>query len=199
MSSTRLWSGSVSDWEGKFGDEYSKRNRAYPDRKKFWGGLLQRYDLERILEVGCNIGFNLIPIGNLFPRTETWGVDINRSALKKLRITTPEIHCGYGDLFDLPFKDRYFDLTFTCGVLIHIHPNNLQYALQELERVAHGYLLIMEYHNNDFEQIPYRDNVLLFKGPYGKVAEDFFGKPVDTGFLSKKDGFDDVTYWLFDV
>jgi len=190
----------MNEWAEKFGDDYTKRNRNYPDRTPFWRKILNEHDFDSVLEVGCNIGFNLIPIKKLLPDLNVWGVDINEKALQQLHISQPNISGGYGDIFDLPFKEGCFDFVFTCGVLIHLHPNALSQAVEELVSVCHGTLMVMEYHDTQFTEIPYRKGMMLFRGPYVDRVADIIGKKVvETGFLGKKDGFDDVTYWIFNV
>lgn len=75
----------------------------------------------KILEVGSNIGTQLILLRkqgfkNLF------GLEIFDYALEiaKRRDETEGIYFIKGSALDIPFKDGFFDLVFTSGVLIHI-------------------------------------------------------------------------------
>lgn len=57
-------------------------------------------------------------------------------------IDHPRIECVTGNLINLQFADKTFDLVFCAEVLEHIHPNQLQKACNELIRVTKDYLLI---------------------------------------------------------
>jgi ubiquinone/menaquinone biosynthesis C-methylase UbiE len=70
----------------------------------------------------------------------------------------------YGHAFDLPFKNEYFDLVFSAGVLIHIPPDHLPEALREIYRVSKRYLLSIEYFAEQETVIHYRGHEdLLWK------------------------------------
>ena len=97
--------------------------------------------------------------------------------------------------------DPQADLAFTCGVLIHVHPDDLAQACRELHRVARRHLLCIEYFAQKPEAIPYRGREdLLFKRDFGGFWLDQFPalEVVDVGFLWKRTtGWDDATWWLF--
>ena len=183
-------------WAESFGDEYTVRNDVKMDgRVKFFTELSNRYKFKRVLEVGCNIGTNLQHLGD----SEKWGCDVNRKALTILHSRHQHINAVCHSGYDIPFKDDFFDLVFTCGVLIHQKPSEVERMMQEIIRVSSHYVLAMEYGAPTFEEIPYRGNKeALFKGPYGSVYEGRYGlRLVETGFLGKEAGFDNVTTWLF--
>jgi len=186
-------------WEGKFGNEYTKRNKDAPDRSRFWDLVLKTYRPKTVLEVGCNVGFNVGAIAHLEKDIRVWGVDINEQALRVMHQKHPMVSGGWATIFDMPFKDRAFDLVFTVGLLIHIKPKDLPDAIRETWRVTGETLLVAEYYSEDFQEIPYRGmDKFLFKGPYGRAVTEVTGAKVDaTGYLSKEDGFDRVTWWSF--
>src|SRR5438132_2337127 len=77
-------------WAGDFGLDYLDRNPATVDgRQRFWRAFIDRYSPASILEVGCNLGANLLPIHAAVPTTRAMGVDINRTALHRLHDTAP--------------------------------------------------------------------------------------------------------------
>ena len=183
-------------WAGQFGDEYTERNSVWPDRRQFWEKILER-GYKRIIEVGCNKGFNLKTILAIDPSIEVWGVDVNKKALRELHQYVPDAGGGYATIFDLPFRTDWADLIFTVGGLIHLHPNTVRDAIDEMWRCGKE-VLIAEYYAPQWTSITYhgRDD-LLFKGPFGAVAESVIGHPVDKGKLSREEGFDNVRWWLF--
>ena len=99
-----------------------------------------------------------------------------------------------GDCFQLPFGDGEFDLVFTCGVLMHVAQGDLPRAAQELSRVSSKYVLIIEYYSPEEVAIPYHGHSdLLFKRDY----QSFLPNLVQKGFLSRAEGFDECTTFLF--
>ena len=74
-----------------------------------------------------------------------FGVEMQKDAVEKSKMTAMGINIIEGDAFDLPFKDSYFDLVFTSGVLIHIHPRDLKKAMAEIVRVSKKYIWGFEY------------------------------------------------------
>ena len=186
-------------WAGTFGDDYTVRNDVdYGPRDKFWSRLIVEYKIGSVLEVGCNTGMNLAIIDKYVPEHEVWGCDINNTALRMAKIRNRNANIVYGSGFELPFRDAFFDLAFTSGVLIHCSPDMSFHMMKELVRVSKKYVMAIEYPAMDFEEIEYRGHAgALFKGPYGENYQQAFGLTlVDHGDLGKEDGFDRVRWWL---
>jgi len=189
-------------WAGEFGNAYNLRNlNAYDLRKPYWEGILTANKLSNVLEVGCNVGGNLRWMTGL---TDAYGVDINKQALAIARTVNPMMNVIYSKARELPFKDSYFDLVFTCGVLIHQPEESLKQVMSEIIRCSKKYVLCMEYLSGSAakrEEVPYRDQPgSLWRDDYGGHYMKWFGlKHVDSGFLSKAQGFDDLTWTLMQV
>jgi pseudaminic acid biosynthesis-associated methylase len=187
-------------WAGQFGDDYTARcDKDYSPRHKFWGDIIYKAKIRTVLEVGCNTGQNIDIISDYLPsRSNAWGCDVNQKALDLLHERHKELNAVKCSGFDLPFRDEYFDMVFTAGVLIHQQPSEIDIMMQEIIRVSHRYVLCMEYYSDIFEEVPYRGKEsALFKGPYGDVYEKKYGlKLIDTGFMGKGEGFDDLTWHL---
>ena len=184
-------------WSGKFGDEYTERNKsAYELRRGWWTKFCDDYRFRSVLEVGCNVGANL---GMIASRTNAhksiWGCDVNEGSLVQARKNEPHINFVWASGLDLPFKDDCFDLVFTAGVLIHLAPETRENMMQEVLRTSGKYVVSMEYDWPYFEEIPYRgQTAALYKGPWGEIYEKRYGlKLLSKCKLSKQDGFDDVT------
>lgn len=152
------------------------------------------------MEVGCNRGHNLVAL-SYCGQYDLYGMDINPFSILLAR-EDKEISFTVGDLFDILYKDKYFDLVMTIGVLIHIDPKDLQKAIKEILRVSNRYFLMMEYNYDfeEFEKIPYRDNVGLWKGNYKKlILSNFKVKLLLEGIAGVEDGFgDERGYFLFE-
>jgi pseudaminic acid biosynthesis-associated methylase len=189
-------------WSGSFGEQYVERNRAAGSgRGPFWEGFLDRHPVERVLEVGCNLGGNLEWISNRMAPRNVYGLDINERALQELRQRLPTTNALWAPARDVPFRDGWFDLVFTAGVLIHQPQDSLLGVMAEIVRCSRRYVLCMEYFAPETVEVPYRgQSGLLFKRDYGRLYREEFLclRPVESGTLSRAEGWDDITWWLFE-
>lgn len=188
-------------WAGAFGDEYVERNRkAGEARAAFWDALLERTRPASVLEVGCNLGANLGHIARRVPPNRVFGIDVNQKALGELRRALSDVNAVHAPARELPFRDRWFDLVFTMGVLIHQPEATLPLVLAEMARTASHRLLMGEYFAETTTEVPYRGHSgALFKRDYGRIFGELFPefRLEDRGFLGRDQGWDDVTWWLF--
>lgn len=189
-------------WSGQFGSDYVDRNiHAANSRRPFWFTLLSQYPVKSALEVGCNVGANLVWIEKKLASRNVHGVDINEKALALLKTSHPNLNVIWSPARDLPFRDKRFDLVFTMGVLIHQPPAALPLVMSEIVRCARRYVLCGEYYSKTPTAVPYRgQQEALFKRDYGAYYKELFPelRLKKKGFLSRRKGWDDVTYWLFE-
>ena len=189
-------------WGGEFGDAYTDRNQAAGDnRAPFWQALLKEFPSRQVLEVGCNLGGNLRWIASQLPPQDVYGVDVNLKALQELHRGLPGVNAFYSPARELPFRDRWFDLVFTMGVLIHQPPEALPAVMAEIVRCSDRFVLCGEYFSPEPTEMAYRGETgALFKRDFGGLYQQLFPdlRLVKKGFLSKAEGWDDVTYWVFE-
>jgi len=189
-------------WRGEFGNAYVDRNRNVgTERKAFWKSILASILVERVLEVGCNVGGNLRWIAQLVSPGGAFGIDVNAKALTRLAASEPRVGAVRARARELPFRDREFDLTFTMGVLIHVPPDDLPRVMAEILRCSRRYILCGEYHAVEPTEVRYRGRSrALFKRDFGTLYESLFPeiRLRKRGFLSRAEGWDDVTYWVFE-
>lgn len=189
-------------WRGDFGNDYTTRNRtAGVNRRVFWEAILAEFPARRVLEVGCNLGGNLRWIAAQLPQENIYGVDINLRALQELRQALPNVNALYAPARELPFRDRWFDLVFTIGVLIHQPPEALPIVMAEIVRCTDRFVLCGEYFSPQPTEVAYRGQTgALFKRDFGGLYQQLFPELQlrKKGFLSKTEGWDDVTYWVFE-
>ena len=96
-----------------------------------------------------------------------------------------------------PLGRRNFDLVFTAGLLIHVSPDALKSVMGNIVDASRQYVLAVEYADDTEVEVPYRSHSeKLWRRPYGKLYEDMGLSIVDTGLLTKDQGFDSCTYWL---
>ena len=204
-------------WEGQFGNEYVKRNlpdlwRVTEAEKVFKsifsvGTLLQ---CTTILEVGCGTGVNLLALSQIIPdnKVKLFGVDVNKKALDEAKNQFDHMNADcqlyYQDLdsFYRLHEDETFDLVMTCGVLIHVHPNDLLAFMEKIHTLAERYILCMEYfsHKPVAECYQGKEN-LLWKRDFGALYLGEFPnlECKSYGFLWQHEysHFDNINWWLF--
>jgi pseudaminic acid biosynthesis-associated methylase len=189
-------------WSGDFGNEYIERNRqAGGSRQQFWEKIIGTYDPERVLEIGCNVGANLQWIAQSIAPRDVYGIDINEKALKDIHAIVPGINTTCCPARELPFRDRWFDLVFTMGVLIHQPDATLPLVMAEIVRCSRKFVLCGEYFAKTTEHVPYRGETgALFRRDYGSIYLQLFPELTlrDHGFLGKDQGWDDISWWLFE-
>jgi len=205
-------------WAGEFGKEYTDRNQAslkdmYSQNIELHGKTnlaiyqeaLKNIDRDaRILEIGCNIGNQLMCLQDAGFKN-LYGIELQWYAVGKSKNFIKGVHIIQGTGFDLPFKDSCFDLIYTYGVLIHISPKDLSTIFSEAYRCTKKYVMGFEYHDQELKQLNYRgEKNLLWKTDYSKAYQDHhpdlkevFGKEypvfsepnnVDRIFLLAKEG-----------
>lgn len=174
-------------WSSSFGTEYLERNKFSTkeldqlyinnfgiSRSKLNKDFLGKLKLKNILEVGCNIGNQLALLQNQGFKN-LYGIEVFPEAVEKAKLQTRDMNIIQGSAFDLPFKDSYFDLVFTSGVLIHINPKDLKKAMNEISRVSKKYIWGYEYYSPKYVSINYRGNkARLWKGDFAKMYLDLF-------------------------
>ena len=171
------------EWRGTFGKEYSERNLLTPAaldalyEQKYGitrGALNQRFLAEvpkdaRILEVGCNLGNQLLALQQM-GFTNLYGIEIIGEIVKQSQSRLPAAKISEGSALQIPFPDGYFDLIFTAGVLIHIAPQDLRIAMSEMRRCTKTWIWGSEYYAPEMTEIPYRGHTnLLWKTDYAKL------------------------------
>ncbi len=199
-----------SFWRSEFGDAYTERNEISPEflsaRIELWKRIYDAFEAvppTSILEVGANLGINLQALGHL-TEAELFAVEPN--ALARAQLLENQVVPADNILdclaHNLRFSDRSFDLVFTSGVLIHIHPDNLLSSCSEIYRVARRYIVSIEYFSDKPEEIAYRDfDGMLFKRDFGSFWLDNFPdlETRDYGFVWKRvTGLDNLTWWVFE-
>jgi pseudaminic acid biosynthesis-associated methylase len=189
-------------WAGPFGDAYIERNLdAHANRQSFWSELVQTHEVTSALEVGCNVGGNLLPLAGALGIEHVAGVDVNDKALSLLRERLPGINAQRAAASRLPFPDRAFDLAFTMGVLIHQPDESLGQVMDEVVRCSSRLVFCCEYYAEEAAEVPYRgEQGALFKRDYGRLYRERFPtlSPVDEGSVGPEGGWDVANWWLFE-
>ena len=207
----------MEKWSGDFGKEYTDRNAfsleeldtLYKSKYGVTRTQLNQRFLEgmdrsiRVLEVGSNVGNQLLCLQSM-GFVNLYGIELQSYAVELSKARTKRINIIEGSAFDIPYKDGYFDLVFTSGVLIHINPSDIVWALREILRCTREYIWGFEYYADEHIEIIYRGHQeLLWKADYAKLYLQHFedlkiakeerlkysdSDNIDTMFLLKKIG-----------
>ena len=203
----------IGVWSNQFGREYTDRNvftveglnkdyfeRFGLTRVEMNASFLDGLPLSmQILEIGCNVGNQLRCLQHV-GFENLCGVEVQWYAVEKAKELTSRSNILQGSAFDIPFKDEFFDLVFTSGLLIHISPTDILNALREIRRCARKYIWGFEYFADSYTEVNYRGNEsLLWKTDFAQLFLDYFsdlrlmkrqkfpnGNNVDEMFLLKK-------------
>jgi pseudaminic acid biosynthesis-associated methylase len=169
-------------WKGNFGREYTDRNTLEIDAlealyRKNYG--LSRRELNEtflkdipadasFLEVGCNTGNQLLLLQRMGFRKLS-GIELQPYALEIAKSRCQGVNLEQGSALALPYADRSFDVVYTSGVLIHISPDDLPRAMDEIHRCAKNYIWGMEYYSPDMTEVNYRSHDgLLWKMDFAR-------------------------------
>lgn len=170
-------------WEGKFGDDYLKRNKLtskgldkdwidmygvsrFEMNEKFLSGISKD---ARILEIGSNFGMQLQALQDI-GYTNLYGIELNPKTVDIAQKLRKGITIIRADAIDIPFKDNFFDMVFTSGVLIHIGPQNIKKVIREMHRVSKKHIWGFEYYAPMRTEIVYRGHHnVLWKAPFAEL------------------------------
>lgn len=193
-----------SFWAGTFGDEYVERNKSQAllaSNLAFWSRILAQYGpVHSVLELGANIGMNLMALDLLFPGIRMEGAEINDVAAAQLA-SWGKAKVFKGSIFNYEVQEQ-FDLVFTKGVMIHLSPDCLTQVYDLMEKASSRLVCIAEYYNPSPVEIPYRGHQgKLFKRDFaGEMMERHPNlRLLDYGFVYKRDSAfpqDDITWFL---
>ena len=173
----------LKKWKNSFGKEYTDRNSfsvAQLDNlyKKRYGLTRTKLNIDfigklnkkiKILEVGSNVGNQLLMLQKMGFKN-LFGLEPLEYAVELSKKRSIGINIIQGSAFDIPFKDNYFDLVFTSGVLIHINPKDIRKAMKEIYRCSNKYIWGFEYFSKKYQEVNYRgEKNLLWKADFPRL------------------------------
>ncbi len=182
-------------WAGEGGVQYTLRNDGdWRARASFWRDVLPA-DVQTVYECGTNLGMNLRAI-RACRACKVQGIEINQTAVDAA--VARGLPVTQGDMLRMQAVPLW-DLTMTVGVLIHMAPDQVLDAMEQVAAMSRRYVLCVEYESESGEEemIRYRDSDdLLWRRPYGKMYEAMGLRLVRSGDAGA--GFDRCAFWLFD-
>ena len=179
-------------WSTDFGSEYLQRNKS----AELKASCINQFNLilskiptvKSITEFGSNIGNNIEAIHSINSDIDLTAIEINKEAAD---ILSEKKICKVinKSVLDLEI-DHQSDLTFTSGVLIHIHPDQLNNFYEKLYKASGSYILIIEYYNPTPVTVDYRGHKeKLFKRDFAGEIIDLYPDLtlIDYGFFYDRD------------
>ncbi len=191
-------------WNSSFGNKYTQRtveNKFFTTRVKMWSDILSHAnDIKSVFEIGSNMGRNMDVINFLLnKKISTNGIDINKKAVILANKNKHKVRNI--SVLDYSPKKK-FDMSISCGVMIHINPNYLNKVYEVLYKSSKKYILISEYFNPKPVTVKYRGHTdRLFKRDFAKeIQKKYKLKLIDYKFMWSNDNIypcDDTTWFLF--
>ena len=211
----RLNTDQIEFWAGDFGNNYHERNAGNllqtSGRMSLWAKIMahiNRWDesqpgaIDQILEVGAGLGQNLRILQRMYPDSafRMLAVEPNAKARAELEQNGISLVGHSASLIEMPSNS--VPLVFTSGVLIHISPERLGEALQEIHRVSSRWIVCIEYFSAQPTEIEYRGQKgLLWKRDYGSDYMNLFPNLQCRGYgfeWKPTTGLDNLTWWAFE-
>jgi len=123
----------------------------YLDREIFFQNMLinflKKTEFSSFFEAGCGFGWNIKRVKADFPNVRVGGLDFSITQLENVKsyVKPFNIPIVNGDNCHIPFKDDAFDIGFSLGVFMNIHPSKIHLAFKEMMRVCKKYIIHIEY------------------------------------------------------
>ena len=101
------------------------------------------WEMNNILDFGCDNGLMLKFICDTIPELKGVGIDINSKAIEKAKQDISDLSFQHFDGIKIPFDDKIFDLLFACAVIKHIRYEDREQIYNEINRVS-NYVFFIE-------------------------------------------------------
>lgn len=108
--------------------------------RQLYRTLLDALRVGAMLEVGCGPGVDYAGAIATLPHINYTGVDMTQNMVDYCKATYPSGKFVVGDIHQLPFQERQFELVYCKDVLNHL--DDWRTGLNELYRVSSKYVLI---------------------------------------------------------
>ena len=105
--------------------------------------------IKTILDAGCSNGLTVRKFKDTGMRA--YGIDVAEIAIRYANEISGARNCLIASVTDIPFRDNFFDAVFSCDMLEHLHPLDVEDGVREIVRVAKKYLFLTidgEYERN---------------------------------------------------
>lgn len=97
-----------------------------------------------VLEVGCNVGSNLIRLKEMFVNIQVAGIDISEKCINITRDYLPKASLKVGSYFNIPFPDKSYDCVLADATLMYAGPDKINEAMAEIDRIARKVIIVVD-------------------------------------------------------
>lgn len=144
--------------------------------------MIKHYGLksgDKILDIGCGKGFQLVEFKKALSGLELHGLDISEYALQNAHEDVASC-IQTGNATSLPWPDKYFDFVYSITTFHNLYNYDLDKALREMERVGKQKYMCAESYRNEEEKV----NLL-----YWQVTCEAFCTPEEWEWWFKQTGY----------
>ncbi|MCP4220887.1 MAG: class I SAM-dependent methyltransferase [bacterium] len=123
----------------------------YLDREVFFQDMLtaqlKKLEFDSFFEAGCGFGWNVRRVKEEFPTVKVGGVDFSDTQLQHAEdyMGDLDVMLKQGDICQMPLEDNAYDIGFSLGVFMNIHPSKIREAAAQMVRVCRKYIIHIEY------------------------------------------------------
>lgn len=177
---------------------YEMLKDGYLNHEVFYQDLLvdelKKLSWDSFFEAGCGFGWNVRRVKEEFSDKFVGGTDFSISQLLNAKdfINGLPYYMALGDNCKLPLKDNAYDVGFSLGVYMNIHPDKIEDAVQELVRVSKKYIVHIEWdENNTTEEMrkkrAFKSHIVShdYKALYEKYGQKVIGFYTHKDFSEK--------------
>jgi len=107
---------------------------------------------DRILDVGCGKGFQLVEFLPTLDASHLFGLDISDYALSMAHANLVRENLFRSSAADLPFESGYFDFVYSINTLHNLSIKDLFKAIKEIDRVAGNSYIVVESYRSEKEK-----------------------------------------------
>ncbi|HYI26122.1 MAG TPA: class I SAM-dependent methyltransferase [Thermomicrobiales bacterium] len=111
-------------------------------------GIVTSYKPESLLDAGCGEGFVADILQTAMPTANFTGFDVLEDSVALAQLRNPRGAFAVGDIYNIAYPDRSFDVVYCFEVLEHLHEPDK--ALKELARVARTAVILSVPHEPFF-------------------------------------------------
>lgn len=151
--------------------------------------LKKDQQISSAVDVGCGMGNFILELVYCKQFKKIIGIDFLKETFDIAR-ENKQHFCNadfiQGNILNLPFKNRSFDLTVCLNVLHHVHMEDFTIAIDELTRITDKYLIIEIRNKNNFLEFFYQK--ILLPKLYRDLPQ-FTNSFAEVNNLMKQHGF----------
>jgi len=134
------------DYKEKGGNYFDKHGSKNPFIKYFMNQfhnvlfmLINKINIKTLLDVGCGEGYTTNLVQKEFPDVNITAIEFDEATVKKANEINSGLKVEKGDIYNINFKDNYFDAVLSSELLEHLeYPEK---AIKECKRVSKKYCI----------------------------------------------------------